>query len=339
MVGSKEYRNLMSSTLGQHNTYAPRSTALNCLARVWQIEPVPWDKDILKLMGSYTSYLRKTIKEAFEPPKEPETIPPLDSTEQMIQAQLLSLQPFANMSAESRSQVTVAIQLPAWFLASPYACSFYRIAEETFGRFVGLESASSSAYTALGYELCRVSQEAYECNGPGRLAVFEYDGYLATASTIRTPLDIFSRLGTRYSTLVSNNSVEISEWINSFLNSASPDVITLAGSAALSGIFQEAINLSYAADHVEASSSVGVKDLVVKGAAQAAKDALENHNTDCGEFEECLAIRREADRIAGRYVFQRPSVWPAVNNRHWREDSDLGYMPIEYPGHNLNVQL
>ena len=336
MDGSDEYRQLMSSTLGRHDTDEPRSAALKCSARVWKAEPVPFDKDILKLMHSYADYLMQKIKLAFDPSKLSEFIPPLDHVEQMIQAQLSALQPFASMSAESRSQATVAIQVPAWLVASPYACSFRQVAEATFGRVVGLESASSSAYTALGYELCRVSQDAYDCDGPGRLAIFEYDGHLATASIIKTPLDIFDRLETRYSTLTSHKSAELSEWINSFLDAGLPDMITLAGSDVDLSTFQEALELSNATGQVELGGFITVEDVLVKGAAQVAKDALENHNTDCSEFRECLDIRCEADRIAGKYMFQRPNVWPAVNNRHWR--SDLGYMAIDNNDHYLDVQ-
>lgn len=336
MVGSEEYRNFMSSTLKQHDTYEPRSTALKCLARVWQAEPVPFDKDILKMIRSYADYSMAKIRDRFDPPKISELPPPLDAIEQMLQSQILTLQPFASMSAESRSQVTVAIQIPAWFIASPYACSFWTVAEATFGRVVGLESTSSSAYTALGYELCRVSTDLYECDGPGRLAIFEYDGHLATASVVKTPLDIFDRLHSRYSTLTSQESAEISKWIDSFLDACSPDMITLAGSDVNSSTFQNAINLSNAAGLIQPSSPIEVEDILVKGAAQAAKDALENHNTDCDEFPECLDIRHEADRIAGKYSFQRLKVWPAVNNRHWREV--LEYMTIDNADLYLNLQ-
>jgi hypothetical protein len=181
-----------------------------------------------------------------------------------------------------------------------------------------------------------VSQDAHECDGPGRLATFEYDGHFATASTHKTPLEIFDRLGTRYSTLTSRKSAELSTWINSFLDAASPDMITLAGSDVHSSTFQEALHLSNAAGRVESGDSAGTEHILVKGAAQVAKDALENHNTDCSEFSECLDIRREADGFAGEYRFRRPKVWPAANNRHWR--SGLGYMVIDDVGHYLNVQ-
>jgi hypothetical protein len=113
LVGSEEYRNLMSNTLGQYDTYEPRSTALKCPARFWEPEPVPFNKDILKLMRSHAGYLMEMINDAFDRSKISEPIPPLDPTTQMIQTQLLALQPFASMSAESRSQATIAIQIPA----------------------------------------------------------------------------------------------------------------------------------------------------------------------------------------------------------------------------------
>lgn len=138
MVVSKEYRNLMSATLGRHNTYEPRSTALDCLARVWEPEPLPDDKDLFKLMHTYAYYLMEKAKDAFYPPQVIEPTSQLDPIEQMLQDQLLGLQPFASMSAETRSEVTVDIQIPAWFTASPYACSFRQAAEATFGRVVGL---------------------------------------------------------------------------------------------------------------------------------------------------------------------------------------------------------
>lgn len=116
-------------------------------------------------------------------------------------------------------------------------------------------------------------------------------------------------------------------------------MITVAGSGADLSIFQEALDLSNAAGQVKSSDTIEAKDVLVKGAAQAAKDALENHSTDCSEFLECLDIRREADRIAGKYKFQRPGVWPAVNNRHWRLGEDLGYVAIDDAGPYLNVQL
>lgn len=329
MVGSKEYRNLMLNTLDQHRAYKTGSTALSCLTRDWIAEERPYDKDILKLMCIYVSHLKGKIKDVFSPQQLPDLMPTLDWTEQMIQDQFLALEPFASMNVSSRSKVTVAIQLPAWFIASPYACSFRKVAEATFGRLAGLESASSSAFTALGHELCRVDQEAYDCRGPGRIATLEYDGHLAVASMIKTPVDIFHCMGTRYSTFASKKSAELSKWINSFLNTSSPDMIALAGSGARLSSFQEAINLSRAAGRIDSDGSENVENILVQGAAQIAKDDLENHNSDCGEFVECEDIRREADRIAGKYEYDRPKVWPAVNNRHWREVEDMEYVTID----------
>ena len=103
-------------------------------------------------------------------------------------------------------------------------------------------------------------------------------------------------------------------------------MITLAGSAVESSTFQKALNLSNGAGYVEFSDSIEPEDIIIKGAAHMAKNALENHNTDCSEFNECRDIRREADRIAGKYMFRKPKVWPAADNRHWDvgEAPDLG---------------
>ena len=74
----------MSSTLARYVTYEPRSTALNCLARVWEAEPVPFDKDILKSVYSYADFLVKKTKDAFYPAKISELVPTLDPSKQML---------------------------------------------------------------------------------------------------------------------------------------------------------------------------------------------------------------------------------------------------------------
>jgi hypothetical protein len=284
-------------------------------------------------MNSYADSLIGKIKDIFHPLEitepEPPLGPPLDPTTQMIQDHILSLHPFASMSAKNRSQAVVAIQIPPWLVPSPYACNFREAAEATFGRAIGLETASSSAYTALGYEICRVSQKAFDCTGPGRLAVFEYNGQLAIASTLRTPVDIFDNLHTRYSTLASNNSVELAKWIDSFLDTFPPDMITLAGSDVERSVFQEALGLSNVPYEIVKSGYPVVEagDILVKGAAQVAKDALENHNFDCSEDPECFEIRRKADEIAGKYKFPRPERWFSISFRNWRED--LGYTIVD----------
>lgn len=327
--GSDEFRNLMWTALGSQNIYEPQSATISCPDRVWDTKPKS-EKDMLRPMRSYGAALRERIKDAFRSPQPPDPIPSLDANEQMIQAQLLALEPFVDMNAEARSQVTVAIQIPPWLVASRLACKFLKAAEATFGRVGGFESVSSSTYTALGHELCRVAHEAYRCDGPGRLATLEYDGYLAVASIIKTPIGIFDHMWTKYSVLTSSNPAELSKWINSFLDACSPDMIALAGSGVGLSIFQQALELSNAVGRTEMDDAVKPEDIIVQGAAEVAKDYLETRDTDCSEFDECLDIHCEADRIAGEYQFRRPKIWPAVNNRHWRTDYDIPLRSVRF---------
>ncbi|QIW96753.1 hypothetical protein AMS68_002271 [Peltaster fructicola] len=275
----------------------------------------PWDKDIPKLVRSYVHQFLHRLQFGPEPPHIP---PPLDPVSKMLQDQFLALEPFASMTADLRSRTTLAIQIPAWLMSSPYACNLLEAADATFDRVVGLESPSSAAYTALGYELCRVSHDAFDCTGPGRLATIEYDGQFAIASTTKTPTGALDHFHTQYTISRSSDPLELSEWVNSFLSRFTPDMITLAGTHTNKGTFEEALALSKAAGRFVSHDSIDAQAIMVVGAAQVAKDALENHPSDCGEFDECLAIRAEADRLAGEYVYTRPTRWPATNSRHWK---------------------
>lgn len=205
----------------------------------------------------------------------------VDPTTLMLSTQLLALEPFASMSVEELSQVAIAIQIPAWLVPSPYACNFREAAEETFGRAMGLENPSSSAYTALGYELCRVDQEAYDCKGPGRLANLEYDGHLAVASIIKTPVDNLDHLNTHYSTWESSSSLELSSWISSFLQVAKPDLLTIAGSDLAQNTLLAAIAPYNITEKLCLYQTFKSADLLEAGAAQVAKDTLETHGSDC----------------------------------------------------------
>jgi hypothetical protein len=111
----------------------------------------------------------------------------------LIQAEILALPPFADMTPEALSNAVVAIQIPSWLIGTQEACEVFSAAEDIFRRVVSLESTPSSAYTTAGYELCRKAYDAFECTGSGRLMALEYDGDLATASIIRTPLMWWAR--------------------------------------------------------------------------------------------------------------------------------------------------
>jgi hypothetical protein len=79
---------------------------------------------------------------------------------------MLALPTFANMTPEERLQTAVGVQIPSWLLGSQEACHIAEAAESTFGRVVRLEISLCSAYTAAGYELCRISYEALSAPDP-----------------------------------------------------------------------------------------------------------------------------------------------------------------------------
>ena len=107
---------------------------------------------------------------------------------QLIQYKMLELHPFKNMTSKSLSRLAVGVQVPSWLVGTEEACHIVSAAERTFGRLIRFESSPSSASTAAGYELCRISHEAFDCTGPDRIMTFEYDGNLAVLSIVQTPV-------------------------------------------------------------------------------------------------------------------------------------------------------
>jgi hypothetical protein len=223
------------------------------------------------------------------------------------------LPPFTDMSPEKLSETSVGIQIPSWLMDREEVCHIIDAAERTFGRLVNVETPPSSAYTAAGYELCRISHEAFECEGPGNIMTLEYDGNVAVASVIQTPLLYWDRNPVTFSVRAGLTSKGMTEWINEFIQSQSPDKLLVLGSHVGDKLFMDAIANSRA---IVDSNDLALDRILGFGAAQAAKERLESHSDDCGEWEECDELRREADAIAGKYKAVKPSSWPSTRFRH-----------------------
>ncbi len=196
------------------------------------------------------------------------------------------------------------------------ACHIASAAERTFGRLIRLESPPSSAYTAAGYELCRVSYEAFDCTGPGRIMTLEYDGDFAVLSIVQTPVSNWSANPVTFSATTGTRSESITAWINGFIDSQSPDKLMLIGPNVDDPPFANAIAKSRAVSYLRDNFSLPAGQILALGAAQSAKEALELQIDDCGEPEACQELRRKADVIAGTYRPLRPSTWPAAGPRH-----------------------
>ena len=244
-------------------------------------------------------------------------VAPLHPTVQLIRSQILALAPFATMAPQALSEVAVGIQIPSWLVGSEEACHIAEAATRTFGRLVRFETSPSSAYTAAGYELCRISYDAFECTGPGRLMTLEYDEGLAIASVIGTPVSNWHPNSIVFSAQHELETQDMMGWINSFIKLQSPDKLMLAGAGAADPLFLSAVNGSRAAVYLEDYSALPASQILASGAARAAKDALESQPDDCGESVECEALRRSADSIAGVYnPAKSPPTWRAVEPRH-----------------------
>lgn len=314
VAASQEYHDLMQPILSRAIDQGPRKVVSQCPQSGPRHESSPFDRSFFDfLVASYglPKRLWKSITE-----RQVIELAPLHPSAQLIQDQMLALLPFADMSREKRSQSTVDIVIPSWLIGTEEACHAATAAERTFGRVVRLESAPSSAYTAAGYELCRISYEAFDCTGPGAIMTLEFDGNLAVASLVRTPLLAWSASPVTFSATQSTSVEGLTEWIDTFVDAQKPDKVILVDPKAKDFVFADLVAKSRAAPMLEEEHHLPSGHIQALGAAQAAKDRLESQIDDCGESAECEDLRRKADSLAGSCSLPRPSTWPAIGLRH-----------------------
>lgn len=243
-------------------------------------------------------------------------IPPLHPTVRLIQDLMRALSPFTDMAPRKLSQLAVGIEIPSWLTGTEEACHIASAAKSIFGPRVRFESPPSSAYSAAGYELCRISYDAFECTGPGQIMTLEYDGNLAVASVMQTPLSDWFANPITFSAVTGLPSQAMIEWINTFIDSQRPDQLMLVGPDADDSSFADTLAESRAASYLEDRSPLPPHHILASGAALAAKVGLESQVDDCGELAECIDLRRKADAIAGTYRPLKPSTWPATGPGH-----------------------
>lgn len=292
----------------------PRKSITQCPVSHWSHQPSPFDRSFLDLLHA-TFTLPKKLWHSFTD-GQTVNLPPLHPVVQLIQSQMLALSPFIKMTPKKLSQSAVSIVIPSWLVGTETACHIPEAAERTFGRVVSLESPSSAAYNAAGYELCRISYEAFECSGPGRIMTLEYDGTLALASIMQTPLSNWLANPVTFSARTGLAGQSITEWISSVVESQRPDKIILVGAKADDPAFKKAVADSHAAPYLHGHPQLPSTHILAFGAAQAAKDGIESQKDDCGEPAACEDLRRMADEIAGTYQPPKPSTWPATGPRH-----------------------
>ena len=143
----------------------------------------------------------------------------------------------------------------------------------------------------------------------------EYTKAALTASLINTPLLLWMQGEVVYAinqTLGANQLMAFPDtdnaeqamitWIDTFVRKHQPNKVILIGPKTDHPIFQKAITKSNLSSLITASSVIPPAHAVALGIAKLAKlakDILESQRDDCIENEECLEVRRKADRLAG----------------------------------------
>lgn len=315
VTASQDYKNLIQPILGKVINQGVENGAFWCPDTSPRSEPSALEKSFLDFLIALFLW-PKTHWMSYKTRQQVIQLAPLHPTAQLIQDLIFALPPFVNMTSETLSHLAASVEIPSWLIGTEEACHIASAAVRTFGRVARIETPPSSAYTAAGYELCRVSYDAFECSGPGRIMTLEYDGDLAVASVMQTPLSSWSVNSVTFSARTGLTSYSMAEWINTFIDSQNPDMLILAGSRTDDPLFVNTLVESQAASLLCDNRPLLPAHILALGAAQTAKDRLESQIDDCSELGECVDLRRKADAIAGPFRPLVPSIWPATGLRH-----------------------
>ena len=208
----------------------------------------------------------------------------------------------------------VGVAVLEW-LTDAQACKLITAVSNT-GRSVQiLEHAPAAAFSAFGYDLCRVDSEWLPCSPPGRIMTLEYSTPTLIASLLKTPLLHWTNDRLIYSIKedlaidvtpetadVASTEREMIEWINDFSSIHRPDKVILLGSHTESSTLNKAVEASRISALVVTNPGIAPKYAVVLGIARMTKDFLESQGEDCIEDERCLEIRRKADELVEAYT-------------------------------------
>lgn len=314
VAASQDYKNLMQPILNKAFGQEPRKVALQCPETHPRSQPSPFDRSFFDFLLSIFFLPQRLWKSYTE--QQSVELPTLHPTARLFQDEIRVVPPFKDMAPETLSRLAVGIQIPPWLTGTEEACHIASAAKSLFSPRVRSESPPSSAYTAASYELCRISYDAFECTGPGRIMTLEYDRNLVMASIMQTPLSDWSTNPVTFSARTGLTTQGMIEWISTFIDSQTPDRLILVGANTDHPSFADALSYYRAASYLDNHSPLPPPQILAFGAALAAKVGLESQVDDCGEWEECMDIRRKADAIAGTYRPLKPSTWPATGPGH-----------------------
>ena len=250
--------------------------------------------------------------------------PPLHPAAEVIRQELLALEPMASHRNGLRA-LEIDIAIPAYLAGTDLVCHVYEALDSLSLRYGPPSFPVDAAFTAMGYDMCRISSDYLPCNAPEKIMLLEYNHArsLVMASWIRTPIHSWACETVAWDAfqMPSKNGAELlRHWLNNIITTNSPANITVRGSnstvqnliAAIHGSEAEPL-LVLPQEH-----NVSTEHVVEFGAARKAKELLDRQPDDCIEDGKCERIRRKADKIAG--AFQLSTVHAverdAANNKH-----------------------
>ena len=299
----------MQHALDEAIAQEPHGASLRCQfsrTREWKPKSSP-----TTLLKHFWRFLSKQQPAPLSP------LSPLHPIAQVIQNEIFRVAPFANATSETLSEMSVALAIPSWLIGTEIAYHITEAASKTFNRRFNIDTIPSATFTAAGYELCRVSHDAFECDGPGRVMTLEYDEDMTVASIIQFPVSWWAPNPVTFSVQKGLDTQSMTEWIDSFINAQHPDHIILAGSNIDNKKFANALTQPKVTTlFCEQPSRLPPNRVVAFGAALTAKVNIESQKDDFEEPSECMRIRCEADVIAGAPRLPKQPSWPAIWSLH-----------------------
>ena len=311
--GSAEYRALMNSIAQGETSREPQKRFSRCYRKPSDVPSIhPCDQGFLSCI-LHLLQLPQQIWRSYSPQTTKEESPlPIDPKVQLFKEQLEMLLPFYQMTATERSQVSVSIVIPPWLKGTNETCEIFEAASMVLGQGFPDESTPSAVYTAMGYELHRISPAFYKPVVPGRIMTVDFEDDLVTAALVETPLTYHFNNPVEFAVARNFDGDNFKHWLRHFVKATKPDIMVIIGGNASDTEIQEAITTqSEVATFRIDQSANHLGRIKTLGAALAARTWLERQRFDCLEVGECLTIRDEANRLAGNFTRPVPSVWGA----------------------------
>ncbi len=238
---------------------------------------------------------------------------PLDANASVLYDALHDLQLAVENGYNTKPPRYTGVVIPEWF-TNAQTCSLMQAVHRLGSDTVVVDYPTAAAFTTRGLDLRAVSSDWMPDPPSWQIMTLQYAPNALTAAIVETPSRWRSIKDATYlvnRTLGRNHLSSFSDlemakeaiaaWINTIPTIRKPDRVMLIGTHAEHPVFRDAVAQSDVASLVEQEhSSVPVHHSAAIGIAMLAKYDLENHPDDCLEFDECQAVRREADRLAGQ---------------------------------------